>query len=135
MLPCCMMALPYLVAGNARLWLARGHVCAPDGHMLLSCWSDDDATWRSFFSVNLIPAGHSSVPLWAADPPPARSLPAVLASQRVAYSVCSPYAALSGKGDAFASMDELVRSVRSGVLLDVAAVPSVSLTDRHGEVR
>ena len=66
---------------------------------------------------------------------PPSSLPALLSKRRIAYSVCSPYAALSGHGDSFDSMDELVRCVRSGVLLDVAAVPSVTLTNRHGEVK
>ena len=32
-----------------------------------------------------------------------------------------------------ASQDELVRSVRSGVLLDIAALPTLSLVDRHGQ--
>lgn len=32
-------------------------------------------------------------------------------------------------------MDELVRSVRSGILLDVSTLPTVGMTDRHGQVR
>ena len=55
--------------------------------------------------------------------------------QRVPHAVCSPFAALSGRGDEFGSMDELIRSVRSGVLLDIACVPIVSMADRHGQVR
>jgi hypothetical protein len=48
--------------------------------------------------------------------------------------VCSPFACLSGKGDEFGSVDELVLNVRSGILLDIAAVPTVTMTDRHGQV-
>ena len=36
------------------------------------------------------------------------SLQQQLAAQRIRFSVCSPYAALSGQGDVFGSMDELV---------------------------
>ena len=48
--------------------------------------------------------------------------------------MCSPFAALSGRGDSFTSLDDLVRSVREGVLLDIAAVPTVTMVDRHGQV-
>lgn len=58
-----------------------------------------------------------------------------LASLRVAYSVCSPFAALSGRGDEFSSLEELVGAVREGVLLDVAGLPTVIMFDRHGQVR
>lgn len=75
------------------------------------------------------------VPAPAAAPaPPGGSLGAWLAGLRVPYCVCSPWAALSGVGDEFDSMDELVRSVRSGMLLDIAALPTLSMVDRHGQV-
>lgn len=32
----------------------------------------------------------------------------LLGAERVPYTVCSPFAALSGKGDAFTSIDDLV---------------------------
>lgn len=123
---------------------------------------------------------------------PPDSLLGLLGVQRVRYAVCSPFAALSGVGDEFSSMDDLgeagrgagrrhweqqgvlhaadrstpynspahavcclpcsacpdpwaplsprpcrraVRSVRSGVLLDVATLPTVGMADRHGRVR
>ena len=66
---------------------------------------------------------------------PAGTLQCLLEDLRVPSQVCSSWAALSGRGDDFGSMDDLVASVRAGVLLDVAALPSVAHVDRHGEVR
>ena len=135
-------------------------------------------------ALSIQPAGASAT----ASP----ALLALLASApRVDATVCSPYAALSGCGDDFSSMDDLVRglrltdvssnlqcrgrqgsasgwayhpgcrsrqvesfssqfslltssscasqvqvrSVRAGVLLDIASAPTVGMADRHGQVR
>ncbi|KAL4440400.1 hypothetical protein ABPG75_003401 [Micractinium tetrahymenae] len=76
--------------------------------------------------------GHEAQFASAAAPPPG-SLLGLLATLRVRYAACSPFAALSGRGDDFSSMDDLVRSVRSGVLIDVATLPTVGMVDRHGQ--
>lgn len=84
------------------------------------------------------PAGMASRPSAAPAAPPAAAAPGslldLLARLRVRYAACSPFAALSGRGDNFSSMDDLVRSVRSGVLIDVATLPAVGMADRHGQV-
>jgi hypothetical protein len=73
----------------------------------------------------VVPAGGGAAP---------PSLHGLVPGLRVDYEVCSPFAALSGRGDDFQSMDDLVRSVGSSVLLDIASLPAVTMADRHGQV-
>ena len=40
----------------------------------------------------------------------------------------------AGHDERFTSVDQVVQSVRPGVLLDATSVPSVRMTDRHGRV-
>ena len=40
----------------------------------------------------------------------------------------------AGHAEDFSSLEEVVQSVRPGILLDAASVPSVHMTDRHGRV-
>ncbi|GAB4814095.1 hypothetical protein N2152v2_001141 [Parachlorella kessleri] len=79
------------------------------------------------------PAPDVATALSSPSAAPAGSLQRLLVDLRVRYQVCSPWAALSGRGDDFASIDDLVASVRAGVVLDVGALPSVAHVDRHGE--
>ncbi|PRW57760.1 DEAD DEAH box [Chlorella sorokiniana] len=81
-----------------------------------------------------LPLSGLRVPVATGVAAPSPALLALLASApRVEAAVCSPYAALSGRGDDFSSMYDLVRSVRAGVLLDIASAPTVGMADRHGQ--
>ena len=39
---------------------------------------------------------------------------------------------VAGHDEVFSSSQQLLQSVRPGILLDAASVPSVQMTDRHG---
>ncbi|KAK9832186.1 hypothetical protein WJX74_002273 [Apatococcus lobatus] len=55
-----------------------------------------------------------------------------LSSHQVPSTICSPFAALSGMGDDFASPGELVRCVKPGLLLNANTIPPVRQVTRHG---
>ncbi|KAK9810560.1 hypothetical protein WJX73_000784 [Symbiochloris irregularis] len=56
----------------------------------------------------------------------------LLEANRVDFEVCSPFAALSGIGDKFDTVADLVLSVPPDVLLDKGMVPAMGMVNRKG---
>lgn len=57
--------------------------------------------------------------------PAAGDMVSVLKSSSVEYFARSPFSALSGKGDKFDTVDELVGSLRRGVIFDSTLIPTL----------